>query len=74
MLRLQRPADADLRRLVACARDDEGRPSLAVQHLEPVVDLPAQQHVVEPLLERRFVNVGVAPVDRLLETPVRREL
>src|SRR4029077_20665808 len=41
--------------------------------LEPVVDVPSQQHVVEPFFERLLVDVGVAPVDRLLEAPVRRE-
>ncbi len=73
VLGLQRPADADLGRLVAGARDDEGRPALPVEDLEAVVDLPAQEHEPEPFLERLLVDVGVPPVDRLLEAPVGRE-
>src|SRR3982074_1590860 len=55
------------------ARDDERRPALAVQDLEPVVDLAAEQHVVEPLLERLLVEVRVTPRNRFLEAPVRAE-
>src|SRR5581483_4694933 len=73
VLRLERPADADLRGLMTGARDDERRPSLPVEHLEAVVDLPAEEHEPEPLLEGLLVEVGVAPVDGLLEPPVRTE-
>ena len=74
VLRLQRPADADLRGLMAGARDDERRPALPVEDLEAVVDLPPQQHVVEPLLQGLLVDVGVAPGDALLEPPLGLEL
>ena len=73
VLRLQSPADADLGGLVAGARDDEGRSPLAVQYLEPVVDLAAQEHVVEPGLESFRVQIGVAPLDGILEMPLRAE-
>src|ERR1700693_4074555 len=73
MLRLQRPAHTDLRRLVPRAGDDERPAALAVQHLEAVVDLAPEQDVVEPGLERLLVQVGVTPRDRILETPVGAE-
>ena len=73
VLRLQRPADADLSRLVAGARDDEWRAALTVQDLEAVVDLAAQEDVPEPLFQRLLVQAGVAPGDRLLVAPLGAE-
>src|SRR5207247_7871697 len=73
VFRPERPADADLRRLVARARDDERSATLPVQDLEAVVDLAAEQDVAEPLFERLLVEVGVPPRDRLLVVPVRAE-
>ena len=73
VLGFERPADSDLRRLVAGAGDDERRSALTVQDLEAVVDLATQKHVVEPLGEDVLVEVGVAPHDRLLESPIGAE-
>src|SRR6266852_649027 len=74
VLRLQRPAHADLRGLVAGDRDDERRAALPVEDLEAVVDLPPEQDEVEPLLQSLLVEVGVAPRDWILEPPLGREL
>src|SRR5207247_10216722 len=66
-------SDPDLRGLVPGARDDERRAALTVEDLEAVVDLAAEEDVVEPLGQDVLVQVGVTPRDGLLEPPLGRE-